>query len=165
MLKYSRIYAQRYTYYPWLFAHYDFLLLLSERWREARPRLEEMHAYIDSVATLLAPSEALDSRMWPITTTINDDESLSFAEAVERMHQFIDVKLASIGDYINLTASGIADLDYPSEGQSSNGKWSDGKWLNGKWQNGKCYDLTGRRLAVPPARGLYIEYGQLRVKH
>ena len=37
--------------------------------------------------------------------------------------------------------------------------------VNKKSPNSQCYDLTGRRLAAPPARGLYIEDGRLRVKH
>ena len=32
--------------------------------------------------------------------------------------------------------------------------------VNGKSVNRKCYDLTGRRLATPPAKGVYIENGK-----
>ena len=33
---------------------------------------------------------------------------------------------------------------------------------NGKSENSEYFDLTGRRLAAPPARGLYIEDGKVR---
>jgi len=29
-----------------------------------------------------------------------------------------------------------------------------------KWSNGKCFDLTGRRLSAPPAKGVYIMDGK-----
>ena len=32
--------------------------------------------------------------------------------------------------------------------------------VNGKWSNGKCFYLSGRRLTVPPAKGVYIENGK-----
>ena len=32
--------------------------------------------------------------------------------------------------------------------------------INGRWLNDKCFDLTGRRLAAPPAKGVYIENGK-----
>ena len=32
--------------------------------------------------------------------------------------------------------------------------------VNGKWSNGKCFDLFGRRLAAPPAKGVYIMDGK-----
>ena len=32
--------------------------------------------------------------------------------------------------------------------------------INGKWSNGKCFDLTGRCLAAPPAKGVYIMDGK-----
>ena len=28
---------------------------------------------------------------------------------------------------------------------------------NGKWLDGKCFDLSGRKLSAPPAKGLYID--------
>ena len=28
---------------------------------------------------------------------------------------------------------------------------------NGKWLNGQCFDLSGRKLSAPPAKGLYID--------
>ena len=36
---------------------------------------------------------------------------------------------------------------------------------NGKWSicNGQYFDLTGRRLAAPPAKGMYIENGRLKI--
>ena len=36
--------------------------------------------------------------------------------------------------------------------------------INSKSVNRKCFDLSGRHLAAPPARGLYIEDGKVRVK-
>jgi hypothetical protein len=28
---------------------------------------------------------------------------------------------------------------------------------NSKWLDGKCFDLSGRKLSAPPAKGLYID--------
>ena len=36
----------------------------------------------------------------------------------------------------------------------------NGKWSNSKWSNGQCFDLAGRRLAAPPAKGVYIKDGK-----
>ena len=36
--------------------------------------------------------------------------------------------------------------------------------VNSKSVNRKCFDLSGRRLSVPPAHGLYIEDGTLKAK-
>ena len=35
--------------------------------------------------------------------------------------------------------------------------------LNSKSVNGQCFDLTGRRLAAPPSKGIYIENGRKKV--
>ena len=37
------------------------------------------------------------------------------------------------------------------------------KMVNGKWSNVKFFDLSGRRLTAPPAKGMYIENGRKRV--
>ena len=36
--------------------------------------------------------------------------------------------------------------------------------VNCKWSNGKLFDLSGRRLSAPPARGVYIEDGKKIIK-
>ncbi|MBP5769939.1 MAG: hypothetical protein J6W75_01060 [Bacteroidaceae bacterium] len=40
---------------------------------------------------------------------------------------------------------------------------SSPQMINDKWSNGRFFDLTGRRLNTPPAKGIYIEDGRVRV--
>ena len=41
---------------------------------------------------------------------------------------------------------------------------TDNKIVNSKFVNSKFFDLTGRRLAAPPTRGVYIEEGKIKLK-
>ena len=109
----------------------------------------DIHGYIDSVAAVLRPSEAVNAKMWPITTHVNGDESDTFDDAVARMHSFIDIKIPAIDQFLRQQVEGIEDH----------------KIVNCKSVNCKLYDLTGRRLAAPPARGVYIEERKIRLKH
>ena len=52
--------------------------------------------------------------------------------------------------------TGIEDM-YTNKGHLSD--------IYSKSADGYCYDLTGRRLAAPPARGLYIKDGRVRVSN
>ena len=72
-------------YYRYLFQNADFKQAVKERWMELKSSFENVTEYIDETAGIIAESNAVNNEMWPITTSTNGDEKLSFEEAVARL--------------------------------------------------------------------------------
>ena len=65
-----------------------------------RPDFAKIPAFIESEAKRITPSEKMNHVMWPITSTVNGDESMSFQEAVQRMKSIYEQKVKWLDDAI-----------------------------------------------------------------
>lgn len=82
-------------YYFMLFPHADFRNRLRARWRYLRPQFLRLTDYIDEQADWIRASEQANHEMWPCYPNplaspdangyVNNDEDLSFQEAVDKM--------------------------------------------------------------------------------
>lgn len=80
-------------YYPKLFENETFVARVKERWALLKPAFEKIPGFIESESKIILPSEKMNHRMWPITKTVNGDESMTFEEAVRRMKAAYEEKL------------------------------------------------------------------------
>ncbi len=91
------------TYYIyWLSQDPEFKKLIKQRWAALKGPLASIPEYIDLVASDLTFSDEINIKMWPINRTTNQDESLSYTEAINKMktgyrgkYQWLDSKIAS----------------------------------------------------------------------
>ena len=58
---------------------------MQQRWAVLKPQFESLNQFIDAQADWIRNSEAVNHQMWPVTTVVNNDESLTFQQAVDRM--------------------------------------------------------------------------------
>ena len=87
-------------YYSRLFQDPQFKARAKERWNALEAGFREIPAYIESEAERIKGSESMNHKMWPITLDspgcqglVNEDESLTFKEAVARMKSAYEGKL------------------------------------------------------------------------
>lgn len=85
-------------YYFQLFPQPEFRRRLKARWKVLRPQFETLPDYVDRQADLIRASEERNHQMWPCypnplsteeSGMINNDEDLTFQEAVDRMKESI----------------------------------------------------------------------------
>jgi len=88
-------------YYPRLFKNPTFVARVKERWALLKPEFNKISAFIESEKKTITPSEKMNHEMWPITQTVNGDESLTFEEAVRRMKSAYEEKLKWLDKAIN----------------------------------------------------------------
>ena len=72
----------------------------------------------------------------------------------------LDLLACTVGDEVLFWDSIAADY----WGLSLPTTISSPQMINGERLKGKCFDLTGRRLAAPPVKGVYIMDGKIKVK-
>ncbi len=84
-----------------LFQDPAFRSVIKERWNLCRDQLATIPAYIDAVAATLVASDALNIAMWPINRTTNQDEQLSYSEAVARLKKAYQEKYDWMNTNIN----------------------------------------------------------------
>ena len=92
--------GQKYYVYR-MFQDKEFRKLIKERWEGYKAALSGIPAYIDKIASTLTESDKLNIQMWPINRTTNQDESLSYTEAVARLKQAYEGKLQWLDNNIN----------------------------------------------------------------
>ena len=80
-------------YYPRLFQNSTFVARVKERWALLKPEFDKISAFIESEGERISPSEKMNHLMWPITQTVNGDESMNYEEAVKRMRKAYEEKL------------------------------------------------------------------------
>lgn len=87
-------------YYDRLFQDSQFKARVKERWNAQVAGFREISAYIESEAERIKGSESMNHKMWPITLDspgcqglVNEDESLTFKEAVAKMKSAYEGKL------------------------------------------------------------------------
>lgn len=76
-----------------LFKDMSFRRLIKARWANYREALATIPEYIDALSATLVASDRINIGMWPISRETNEDNTLSYTEAVEKL------KSAYIGKY------------------------------------------------------------------
>lgn len=84
-----------------MFQDREFRKLIKERWAQYKAALATIPEYIDGIAATLTESDRLNIAMWPIARTTNQDESLSFEEAVARLKTAYEGKYQWLDNNIN----------------------------------------------------------------
>ena len=87
-------------YYSRLFKNVTFVNRVKERWALLKSEFEKIPAFIETEAKRIAPSEKMNHTMWPITTTVNGDESMTFDDAVQRMKSIYEQKIKWLDEAI-----------------------------------------------------------------
>ena len=80
-------------YYGRLFQDPKFRSVVKERWAKFSDDFRTLPDFIRSEAEYIRGSEKMNHQMWPITQVVNQDEKLSFDDAVERMISAYESKL------------------------------------------------------------------------
>ena len=93
--------TMNYLYFGRLFMDDGFKAMVKDRWNSLKASLQDIPAFIDSTASYLRKSEALNSEMWPNTSNVNGDESMSFDQAVSRLKKSYEDKLNWMTEQIN----------------------------------------------------------------
>ena len=82
------------VWYGSLFQDPYFIQIFQLRWLEVLPRLETLPEFIDHELTAIERSFVLNEQLWDISSyTINNDESMSAKEAVEKMKAVYTARL------------------------------------------------------------------------
>ena len=74
---------------------------LKERWNELRPKFLEVDSYIAAKAEEIRKSDAINNSMWPCTSTVNGDQSMSFDNAIARMRKALQARIAEVEKQLN----------------------------------------------------------------
>lgn len=86
--------ATKTLYYKALYKDEKFRNRMYEKWEEEKPVLQKLPDYIDEMAEKIRLSEAINHNMWPIVNNPeNGDETMSHADAVERIKEGFTKKL------------------------------------------------------------------------
>ena len=80
-------------YYGRLFQDPEFGKLTKERWQTLKPKFESIPNKIRSQAEAIRHSEWINHELWPVTSTENLDQDLSFKDAINRMINAYESKL------------------------------------------------------------------------
>lgn len=90
----------RSLWYGKLFTDPEFKALAKERWNKFRPAFGTIEAFIDAEAAAIAVSAAENWKIWTISAGSNNDETLPWEEAVEKMKTSYRKRLAWIDTQI-----------------------------------------------------------------
>lgn len=88
-------------YYGRLFADKQFCERVKERWAELKPKLKYVLAHIDEEAELLAESDEKNIALWPISSRVNGDETMSYTQAVARLRSAFEERIKWLNTRIN----------------------------------------------------------------
>ena len=94
-------------FYDRLFQDAQFKARAKERWNALEAGFREIPAYIESEAAKIKGSESMNHKMWPCNTQdvigyiVNQDEHMTFEEAVARMKSAYEDKLNWMDSQIN----------------------------------------------------------------
>ena len=81
-------------YYGRLFSDPAFVTIVKTRWAALKPQFDAIGAYIRSIAAQTRVSNEINIGLWPISSTDNGDETMSFDVAIDRMVDAYEAKLA-----------------------------------------------------------------------
>ena len=88
-------------YYPQLFNDTEFVSVAKARWPAAKANFEKVAEFIDVEADAIKNSDKINSAMWPISQSVNGDETMSFEDAVARLKKAYLDKLEWLDQQIN----------------------------------------------------------------
>lgn len=88
-------------YYKELWRYDEFKQAVKERWSATKSIYKSIDSYIEQQANLIKESNEVNIAKWPITITVNEDENLSFDEAIERMRESYSERLSVVDGYIS----------------------------------------------------------------
>lgn len=88
-------------YYARLLQDERFVTTLKERWAAQKADFELAIDYIESQGQYLAHSDEMNIALWPISTRVNNDETLTFTEAVAKMKKNYTTRISQIDALIN----------------------------------------------------------------
>jgi hypothetical protein len=89
-------------YYKRLFKDAEFKQLVKSRWNEQKAQFQSIaDSYIDGLRESLRASDKINNAMWPISSTVNGDEKMSWDEAVDRLKNAYQAKLNWLDTQIN----------------------------------------------------------------
>lgn len=80
-------------YYGRLFTDPLFVQRVKERWNVLKAKFDTVDDFIDEEKNRLQKSADINIGMWPISIRVNEDESLPYNDAVERMKSAYNAKL------------------------------------------------------------------------
>ena len=72
-------------WYPYLFKYSQFKSAVKLRWAELEQTFRGIDKYIETTAEVIRESNAENIKMWPISSTVNGDESMTYDDAIQRM--------------------------------------------------------------------------------
>ena len=88
-------------YYGRLFQDPTFVARVKERWGILKSNLQTIPAFIDIEKSKLSKSAEINIQLWPISSRVNGDETMSFDDAVQRMKTAYEARLEFIDNAIN----------------------------------------------------------------
>lgn len=91
--KSHQFYLKNHLYYPVLFEDEVFISMVKERWPAAKEKFASITDFIDAEAQYIKNSFRINSPIWPIALRVNEDETLPFEEAVDRLKRSFTDKL------------------------------------------------------------------------
>ena len=99
--KINRFILKQYLYYPQLFNDTEFVSTIKRRWPAAKANFSKVADFIESEAETIKNSEKMNTALWPISSRVNGDETMSFEEAVSRLKNAYLDKLEWLDQQIN----------------------------------------------------------------
>lgn len=88
-------------WYGYLFKYSEFRNAVKIRWEELQPIFESIDEYITSQATRIHVSNEVNILKWPISLSVNGDESLPYNEAIARMKSSYSNRIIIVDTFIN----------------------------------------------------------------
>lgn len=85
--KYNYVSMGQKYYFHRLFQDKEIRRIIKERWNSYKAVLAGIPDYIDTISATLYASDAINSVMWPINRTTNQDETLGYRDAVARLKE------------------------------------------------------------------------------
>ena len=88
-------------YYGRLFQDAAFVQTVKNRWAAQKSTFEAVAEYIRQKGKNLEHSDELNIGMWPISSRVNGDETMSYSDAVQRMYDNYKGRIAWLNSAIN----------------------------------------------------------------
>ncbi len=98
----TTIWACKYgIWYERLFMDPAFIQLAKEKWGATKSKFEQVAYYIDETAAQIKESAEANGEQWPISSTTNGDEKMSFDDAVVRLKTAYTQRIKWMDDAID----------------------------------------------------------------
>ena len=99
-VKRYELYLEDGIWYAHLFKNAKMKALAKERWAVLKPKFETMPGFIRENGEYLKESAKENFAVWPMTTSLNYDEKLSYKDAVEKMANVVEERIKNMDDAI-----------------------------------------------------------------